>query len=117
MKQVTVVRKKRTVRNKANKELSIQEISPQWARIIPLTPKTEQQQFYKKDRVLDISDAKSCIVGEAYGFKDDYFNSGEDFCRDCFAHSVEFGSLLMENPVNREIPVQNFVDHWNSTHV
>lgn len=117
MKQVTTLRKKAN-RKHAKKELSIHEISPSWSRILPIIPKTQQQQFYKKDRVLDISDAKSCVVGEAYGFNDKYFDSNnEEFCRDCFAHSVEFASILMNKQGDRAEQVGSFVSHWNNNHV
>lgn len=102
----------------STKRLTIHEISPIWARIIPLIPKTEQQEFYQRGKVLDISDAKSCVVGEAHGFNRDYFESDkEDFCRECFAHSVEFGAILLDPPTKREAPIQAFVDHWNQAHV
>lgn len=110
--------RKKAIRKHAKKELSIHEIAPLWSRIIPLIPNTEQQQFYKKGKVLDISEAKWCIVGEAHGFKKDYFEAdNEEFCRDCFAHSVEFGALLLDRPSQRRESIQNFVDHWNTTHV
>ena len=117
MKQLTTLCKKAN-RKSAKKELSIHEIAPNWSRVLPLTPVTEQQEFYKANIKLDISDAKWCIVGEAYGFEEKYFDSNnKEFCRDCFSHSVNFGALLMEKPVNREQPLNAFVEHWNNTHV
>lgn len=101
----------------STKRLTIHEISPMWSRIIPLVPKTEQQEFYQKGKVLDISDARLCIVGEAHGFNRDYFESyTKDFCKECFAHSVEFGALLLDPPSKREAPIQAFVNHWNNNH-
>ncbi len=117
MKQLTTLRKKAN-RKSAKKELSIHEIAPMWSRIIPIIPKTDQQQFYKKNRVLDISDCKSCVVGEAYGFSDDYSKIDNDkFCYDCFACSVNFGYTLLLPNAEREGFVNNFVEHWNNTHV
>ena len=118
MKQVTIVRKKRTVRNKANKELSIQEISPAWAKILPMIPRTNKQEFYTNNQRLDISDCKFCVVGEAYGFKDDYSHFGsDDFCYDCYSCAVNFGYNLLLPQAEREGFVNNFVEHWNQSHV
>ena len=71
MKQVTTLRKKAN-RKHAKKEMSIQEISPQWSQILPLIAKTNKSEFYRNGIKLDISDCRHCVVGEAYGFKDDY---------------------------------------------
>jgi len=118
MNQEAIVRKKRTVRNKANKELTIHEISPQWSQILPLIAKTNKSEFYRNGIKLDISDCRHCVVGEAYGFKDDYSHSDEkDFCYDCFACSINFGYSLLLPPTEREGLTNTFVDHWNSTHL
>lgn len=116
MKQEAVVRKKAN-RKHAKKELTIHEISPKWARILPLIPKTKQQEFYYNQK-LDISDCKYCVVGEAYGFNDDYSHNGSDkFCYPCYSSAINFGYALLLPQVEREGLVNTFVDHWNSTHV
>jgi len=117
MKQMTKLRTK-AKRTNAKEALTIHEIAPIWSRLIPIIPKTEQQEFYKNGKQLDISEAKLCIVGEAHGFNRDYFESdSKDFCRDCFAHSVEFGAILLDPPSKREPQVQAFVNHWNTCHI
>ena len=118
MKQITIVRKKRTVKRKANKELSIHEIAPLWSKILPIIPKTERQEFYTNNQKLDITDCKYCVVGEAYGFNDDYSNFGKDnFCYDCYSCAVNFGYNLLLSQAEREGFVNNFVEHWNQSHV
>ena len=117
MKQVTILRKNAN-RKHAKKELTIHEISPQWALLLPLIPKTDKSEFYKNNQKLDISDCRYCVVGEAYGFKDDYSHSDKkDFCYDCFASAINFGYSLLLNPSEREGLTNTFVDHWNSSHV
>ncbi len=117
MKQSSMLRKKAN-RKHAKKELTIQEISPQWAGIIPMIPKTERQEFYKNNQRLDISDCKYCVVGEAYGFSDDYAHSDKkDFCYDCFSSAINFGYSLLLPPSEREGLTNTFVDHWNRSHL
>ena len=117
MKQATMLRKKAN-RKHAKKELTIQEICPQWAGIIPMIPKTERQEFYKNNQRLDISDCKYCVVGEAHGFNDDYSHSeNKDFCYPCYSSAINFGYSLLLPQAEREGLVNTFVDHWNSTHV
>ncbi len=117
MKQVTTLRKKAN-RKHAKKELSIHEISPAWAKILPMIPRTNKQEFYTNNQKLDISDCKFCVVGEAYGFKDDYSHFGsDDFCYDCYSCAVNFGYNLLLPQAEREGFVNNFVEHWNQSHV
>ncbi len=117
MKQASMIRKNAN-RKHAKKELTIQGISPNWARILPLIPKTDKSEFYKNGEKLDISDCKYCVVGEAYGFSDDYAHSNKkDFCYDCFSSAINFGYSLLLHPTEREGLTNTFVDHWNSTHL
>ena len=110
----TILTKTKTSKSK----LTIEQICPEWSRILPLIPKTDQQQFYRKDKILDISDAKYCVVGEAYGFKGDYFDfQNDEFCQECFNHSVNFASALISNQSERRQQVNYFVSHWNDSHV
>src|SRR3990170_2283084 len=78
MSQILVQQRKGRI-----KRLTIHEISPQWARLLPIIPKTEEQEFYRDGTVLDISNPKFCIVGEAHKFNGDYMNcmNKESFCR------------------------------------
>ena len=104
--------------SKTKKNLSIEQISPQWARLLPLISRTDKQEFYTNGQQLDISDCKFCVVGEAYGFSDDYsHNAKGDFCYDCYACAINFGYSLMLNPSEREGLTNTFVDHWNASHV
>ncbi len=109
---------KHAKRSKQKKQSTIEGIAPTWARLLPLIDKTDQQEFYNGHSRLDISDAKWCIVGEAYGFSDKYFDvNDKEFCRDCFSHSVNFASVLQRNPENRKNQVNSFVEHWNFKHM
>ncbi len=117
MKQATIIRKNAN-RKHAKKELTIHEISPQWSRIIPLIPKTDRQEFYKDSQILDISDCKYCVVGEAYGFSDNYsHNENDDFCYPCYSCAINFGYALLLPQAEREGITNTFVDHWNASHV
>jgi hypothetical protein len=117
MNQEAIVRKKAN-RKHAKKELTIHEISPEWSHILPLIPKTGNSQFYKNGKKLDISDCKYCVVGEAYGFKDDYSHNGnKDFCYPCYSCAINLGYALLLPQAEREGLVNTFVDHWNSTHL
>ncbi len=116
MKQETVVRK--NANRKHEKELTIKYISPQWAQMLPLIDKTDRSEFYRNGTKLDISDCRFCVVGEAYGFKDDYARSDEkDFCYDCFSSAINFGYSLLLPPSEREGLTNTFVDHWNRSHL
>ncbi len=117
MNQEAIVRKKAN-RKHAKKELTIHEISPQWAQILPLIAKTDKSEFYRNGGKLDIADCRFCVVGEAYGFKDDYAHSNKkDFCYDCFSCAINLGYSLLLPPREREGLTNTFVDHWNSTHL
>jgi len=111
--------RKKANRKHAKKELTIHEIAPMWSKILPMLPKTDKQEFYTKGgQILDISDCKFCVVGEAYGFNDDYcHNSNKEFCYDCYACAVNFGYNLLLPQCEREGFVNTFVDHWNACHV
>lgn len=106
-------------RKSRQKRLTIHEISPQWARLLPIIPKTDVQQFYKDGTILDISNPKFCVVGEAYGFKNDYMSCMNEkaFCRSCHSHSINFASILQKKPSDRKELVNSFVRHWNSNHL
>ena len=116
MKQVTILRKKAN-RKHAKKELSIHEISPEWAILLGRLPKTDNHEYYIRGQKLDIQDCKYCVVGEAYGFDDSYQDwNGEKYCTECYHHSVDFGRALTDDPVMRGFMIDNFVDHWNKEH-
>ena len=115
MKQIA---KQKAKPRTTQRKLTIEKISPRWARILPLINKTDRSEFYMSGNKLDISDCRYCVVGEAYGFKDDYSHADKkDFCYDCFASAINFGYSLLLPPTEREGLTNTFVDHWNSSHV
>jgi len=110
--------RKKANRKHAKKELTIHEIAPMWSKILPILPKTNRQEFYTKGQILDISDCKFCVVGEAYGFNNDYCHNGsDDFCYPCYSCAINFGYALLLPQAEREGLVNTFVEHWNSTHL
>ena len=116
-KLVTMKRKSRQSRQKLS-TLTIHEISPMWASLLARLPETSEQRFYNKEQLLDITDCKFCVVGEAYGFKDDYREQGnKDFCWDCHSSSMNFANCLEFNGEVRKELVDEFVSHWNQTHI
>ena len=109
------------------KTLSFEEICPIWFKI--LTGK----RGYTPDRdVVNISDPKYCIVGEAHKFES---GKGYDYggCETCtnfsygvdendFYHNFQTGfcsqnvKILTESEVRNDPLVKDFVNHWNEVH-
>lgn len=101
---------------KVRKIITFRDISPRWAKYIH-QPKTQRMGFYDKNKSLDLSDFKCCIVGEAYGFNDKYAEHGKDSCDSCYSQAVDFANFLMEGPSKRESMIDNFTNHWNLCHM
>jgi hypothetical protein len=93
--------------------LTLFQIAPRWASVLASTPKTDKLRFRSRGKLLDISQMKKCIVGEAHEFRTDKY----DDCSTCYKTSLDFASLLREVPSRRKAPLAKFVAHWNSKHV
>jgi len=95
---------------------SFSETCPRWYKYIH-QQKTEKMQFYDKTMLLDLSEFKYCVVGEAHGFNRDYTNRGtKDYCDSCYHQAIGFANILTEGPKKRESIVDNFINHWNLCH-
>jgi hypothetical protein len=92
---------------------TFEEICPQWSTALRLG--------YAINQNLDVQDAKSCIVGEAYGFRKRYL-----LCSKCWEYSQSFTLCVYGNKAHRygctdyqafEELKSNFVFHFNKRHI
>jgi hypothetical protein len=109
-----VGRRKNKANNKGNdRYFSFEEICPLWTLAI--------SQGFATNHDLDIQDAKSCIVGEAHGFRNRCL-----ICSKCWEYSQGFTLCLCGNKMHRYIITDlekfeelksNFVNHFNERHI
>lgn len=92
---------------------TFEEICPQWSTALRLG--------YAINLNLDVQDAKSCIVGEAYGFRKRYL-----LCSKCWEYSQSFTLCVYGNKAYGygctdyqafEELKSNFVFHFNKKHI
>lgn len=102
---------------RTKKQLGIMDIIPSWFGILARYPVTPKKRFRKGRRILDITDCKRCVVGEAYGFEDNYSTpDSNNYCGECNDFAIDFGSILETEPEVRIRMLQLFADHWNKYH-
>jgi len=94
-----------------HRELSLHQISPRWASVLGREPKIDKIRFKVRGGVIDISQMKTCVVGEAHDWDSSYGG-----CADCYQTSLEFARLLMDTPAQRKPQLDKFVAHWNKSH-
>ncbi|MEE9409696.1 MAG: hypothetical protein V3V41_02085 [Candidatus Heimdallarchaeota archaeon] len=117
MSQEAIQAKKSKTSTK-KKALTFEQINPKWCHIIHREPATKQVIFNQNHTIIDLTNPKYCVVGEAHGNNGDYFDyTKDDFCQNCFNHAIRFPYLMEEPPSERRSEVERFVDHWNSEHV
>ncbi len=75
-------------------------------------PKTSQFRFKVRNKSLDLSKMRLCVVGEAHGFDEKY-----NGCQDCYETSLKFATLLRDTPYQRIAQIDKFVTHFNSKHL
>jgi len=92
--------------------IPLYKIAPRWHSVLALVPKTSQIRFKVDNFYIDISKCDRCIVGEAHNWDSIYDN-----CDDCYRMSLEFASILRDNPVIRKPQLDKFVEHFNSKHL
>ncbi len=110
------VKKRRSPTKK--KALTFEQINPKWSHIIHGHPATGETTFTQNHFILDLTNPKFCVVGEAHGFKGNYFHyTNDDFCQECFNHSLRFPYMLEQPPAERKGEVESFVYHWNTEHM
>lgn len=99
------------------KQLTFEELNPLWSKIIHTLPNTTQSKFRVGNTIIDICDAKRCIVGEGRKFTNGYFWEGnDDYCRTCTTKSQRFAYLLQETPSVRMRLIGSYVNHMNLKH-
>ncbi len=114
--EVVQVKKRRSSTEK--KALTFEQINPKWSHIIHGHPATGETTFTQNHFILDLTNPKFCVVGEAHGFKGNYFHyTNDDFCQECFNHSLRFPYMLEQPPAERKGEVESFVYHWNTEHM
>ena len=106
------------------KQLTFADICPQW----------DKKLRGWRNSHLDMRNARTCIVGEAWDFNGDYFpmfnwetvyspsylEQDPDRCATCAEFSTHFPwsyNLRKTNPTNFENLQDAFVRHWNEKHV
>ena len=95
-------------------KLSFEEICPRWSKVIHRTTEKTDKYRYKQDhKILDMKDCRKCLVGEAYGFKGNYW----DDCARCHNYSSRFSNILWKCPSERQASIDRFVEHFNNVHL
>lgn len=94
-----------------HRELSLHQISPLWASVLGREQECTKIRFKVRGGTIDISQMKTCVVGEAHGWDSNY-----EGCIDCYQTSLEFARLLMDTPAERKPQLDKFVAHWNRSH-
>jgi len=94
------------------KQITFEELCPRWSKLIHRLSKTSRTRFIVEHKVIDIMTCKRCVVGEAHGFKDDYWMD----CSRCGNYSGRFASLLTKTPAERRTSIERFVNHFNKYH-
>jgi hypothetical protein len=95
------------VEQQKKKQLTIEDISPRWAKVI-----TSKRKWSKTKDGLNIKDFKCCVVGEAHGFRKNYiWESDPEYCEECEGISSEFAYVRYWDETTPE-----FVQHWNEKH-
>jgi hypothetical protein len=105
-----------TIQEQKKKQLTFEEICPLWSKKIK----------YKTSlaNILDISNYKYCIVGEAHGFTMNYSDQTDpNMCTECFQFSNGLctGCFQFSNGLcgmnDLETKIANFTQHWNEVHL
>jgi len=94
-----------------HRELSLHQISPRWASVLAREPKQDKIRFKVRGALIDISQMKTCVVGEAHNWDATY-----EGCADCYQSSLEFATILRDSPAVRKPQLDKFVAHWNKSH-
>jgi len=103
---------------KQKHKLSFEQICPRWSKVVHKVKYTDKIRFRISGKMLNLHDFKCCLVGEAWGFTDDYdLSKTKGGCKKCSKTSAEFGSLLRCNSEERKELIDAFVDHFNRVHV
>ena len=98
------------------KTLTLKEISPKWFERLfgrekklpfPLSPVWLKWYF-------ELDSPARCVIGEAYGYTSSY----EETCKECDRLGWRFGkSFFLRSRRRLEKDVNEFVLHWNTTHL
>ena len=100
----------------AEKSLTLKDISPKWFERLfsekknlpfPLSPSWLKWYF-------ELDSPSKCVIGEAHGYTSSY----ERTCEECNRIGWSFGkSFIFRSRTRLENDVNEFVHHWNSTHL
>lgn len=99
------------------KKKTEQDLFPKWLALLEKHPNVEFSiDNIDNDRQYNMSIGSyiSCMIGEAYDFRDDYCRipSGH-YCSECTRFAEDF--LIKEYRLDQSYR-QKFVDHWNKEH-
>jgi hypothetical protein len=97
--------------------LALNDISPKWSKRLENRQRRQQLPIPMSFRwlrwLLEITDARKCIVGEAYGFSSSYTNR----CSECGRIGDRFSLyFVLASHTKFEENKQRFIEHWNEKH-
>jgi hypothetical protein len=97
--------------------LYLNDISPTWSKRLENRQRQQQLPIPMSFRwlrcLLEITDARKCIVGEAHGFSSSYTNC----CRECGRIGDRFSLyFILSSHTKFEENKQRFIEHWNEKH-
>ena len=97
---------------------TFEQICPRWSK--KLKSKNPGRPSIVDHKRLDIQNESRCIVGEAWGFTEQYvLPRPRKYCPRCLEFSVDIASHFYRNCVhpNVNIDIHEFVAHWNKEHL
>jgi hypothetical protein len=109
-----------------SEKVTFEQICKRWSKVVEDIEKLKEannlditvrrravDEMLSTDILLDYKSPAFCMVGEAHGFKADYFvPTSPHYCRGCQSFSIRFQNVAFWE---WEIPL--FVKHWNEKHV
>ncbi len=99
-----------TIQIQKKKQLTFEEICPEWSEALPEVIHTHM--FWKHGK-LDIADSRYCVVGEAHGFTNEYWQpTSKKYCQEC----DEFSSDFCDPAILEDAKIL-FTNHWNEVHL
>jgi hypothetical protein len=104
-----------TVQVLKKKQLTFEEICPQWNEVISRNGTIPLVYLGPKGSELCLTNYKCCIVGEAHGFSLDYNIVGSG-CERCVKFANSFIDYGHANAGFNSLK-DDFVEHWNAKHV
>ena len=107
----------KSILEQIHKKKTLAQIAPIWGKYLTENPKKEVHHsglilapVGSPVSIMQISDARTCIVGEAHGFNGDYK------CARCNEFSKDFFDYYTVGRNAFNYKLDKFVEHWNDKH-